>query len=313
MKITFITTVFNEEGTIIKLLESLTNQSHSPDEIIIVDGGSTDQTVSLISKNKLKIKLLAKKGNRSVGRNEAIKHASGDIIACSDAGNILDKDWLKNITLPFTDESVDVVAGYYKGLSKDIFQKCLIPYVLVMPDKVDPGNFLPATRSVTFRKMIWKRVGGFDEKYSHNEDYVFARQLKKSGAKITFAQNAIVYWLPRNNLRQSFYMFFRFAYGDAQAGIFRPKVIALFFRYAVALLLLGLYTIFKSPLILNSLFLILILYLFWSIQKNYKYVNNWLAVCILPTLQVVSDIAVLTGTVIGILSFNKKCFTGFKI
>lgn len=285
-----------------RLLESLANQSQQSDEIIIVDGGSSDKTLSLISKNKLKIKLFTKKGNRSIGRNEAIKHSTGDIIACSDAGNILDKDWLKNITAPFMDESVDVVAGYYKGSSENVFQKCLIPYVLVMPDKVDPDNFLPSTRSIAFRKEAWKKVGEFDEKYSHNEDYVFSRKLKKGGEKIIFAQNAIVYWLPRNNLRQSFHMFFRFAYGDTQADIFRPKVILLFIRYFIGFLLLGLYIIFKSTLILDSIFLILILYMFWAIQKNYRYVLDSRALYILPMLQFTSDTAILSGTIIAVIA-----------
>jgi glycosyltransferase involved in cell wall biosynthesis len=309
MKIAFITTVFNEEKTILRLLESLVHQSQQPDEIIIVDGGSSDRTLDVIAgseaKQSLKIKILTKEGNRSVGRNEAIKHSSGDIIACSDAGNILDKDWLKNITAPFIDKSVDVVAGYYKGSAKNVFQKSLIPYVLVMPDKVIPDNFLPAARSVAFRKTIWEKVGGFDEKYSHNEDYVFARQLKKNGAKITFTQNAVVYWFPRNNLRQSFYMFFRFAYGDAEAGILRPKVLFIFLRYFIIPALYILFIILKSNLILNTLYLILFLYLFWSIQKNYRYVNDWRAIFILPILQLTADSAVLLGTTLGILKIQK--------
>lgn len=108
MTISFITTIFNESGTIGRFLDSVYSQTKLPDEIIIVDGGSTDDTVSKIKDLRLKIKekkvifkLFIKKGNRSVGRNEAIKHATGDIIVCSDSGNILDKNWIKNITEPF--------------------------------------------------------------------------------------------------------------------------------------------------------------------------------------------------------------------
>src|SRR4051812_9310190 len=103
MKTSFITTVFNEEETITKFLDSLLTQSKLPDEICIVDGGSSDKTVSLIKKHESKFKtkrvafkLFNKKGNRSVGRNEAIKHTTGDIILCSDAGNELGRDWIKN-------------------------------------------------------------------------------------------------------------------------------------------------------------------------------------------------------------------------
>ncbi len=186
MKISFIATVFNEQGSIIRFLESIFNQSIPPDEIIVVDGGSTDDTLSEISKfkfpqrkNNPNIKILFKKGNRSLGRNEAIKNAKGDVILSSDAGCVLEKDWVKEILKPFKNKNTDVVAGYYKSVAKNSFQKSLIPYVLVMPDNINENDFLPATRSMAFKKSIWKKAGGFDEKLSHNEDYAFANKLKE--------------------------------------------------------------------------------------------------------------------------------------
>ncbi len=341
MKITFIATVYNEEKTIGRMLESLAKQTRMPDEIVIVDGGSTDGTLSVISnfiktftseesksllRHHPRWKTITKKGNRAVGRNEAIRHATGDIIVCSDAGCELDKDWVKNIVEPFgtftSEESwlhfvqpatiqggknlpgevgdTDVVAGYYAAKPQSVFQKCLVPYVLVMSDRVDPNNFLPATRSMAFTKKIWEKVGGFPEEYSHNEDYVFARKLKHVGAKIVFTKDAVVYWQPRKNLKEAFVMFFRFAYGDAQAGIFRPKVIFLFVRYVIGFSLILSYFIFRSPLILNTLYLILSLYVVWSIVKSYKYVLDWRAIVILPILQVTADMAVILGTIWGI-------------
>ncbi len=306
MKISFITTIYNEQNSILDFLQSLAAQTKLPDEIIIVDGGSVDQTVSLINKFQFpksvkKVKVIVKKGNRSVGRNEAIRQASGDIIVCSDAGNILDKDWIALITKPFTEKDVDVVAGYYKGLTQNTFHKSLLPYVFVMPDKVDSNNFLPATRSVAFKKSIWKKVGGFDEVLSHNEDYAYAKKLKKIGANIVFVKDAIAYWIPRNTLKETYIMFLRFAYGDAEAGIFRPKVLFLFVRY---LLILGLFLVFvitKSFLILYFLSFILLLYIVWAISKNYRYVKDASAFFYLPLLQFIADFAVMNGTISGIL------------
>ena len=139
MKTSFISTVFNEQKSIDLFAQSILHQTRLPDEIVIVDGGSTDATASVISNFKFQIsnkkivfKFLVKKGNRAVGRNKAISSASGDIILCSDAGCILDSRWVEEIVKPFKHKAVDVVAGYYKGNPQSVFEKCLVPYVLVI-------------------------------------------------------------------------------------------------------------------------------------------------------------------------------------
>jgi len=336
MKLSLIVAVLNEEKYIGKLIDSISIQTKIPDEIIIVDGGSSDQTVAKIQNSKFKIqnykskfKIIIKPGNRSVGRNTAIKNSTGDIILSTDAGCTLDKNWVKNITAPFATKvhlrgafsvtsevaegllrggRVDVVAGYYRGAYKNIFQKSLIPYVLVMEDKIE-DDFLPATRSMAFKKSIWKKVGGFDETLSHNEDYAFALKIKESKYKIKFKKDAIVYWYPRKNLIDSFVMFFRFALGDVEANISRPKVIFIFLRYFFALYLIILNFIMKSfPLIIFTVSL-LFFYILWSIYKNYRYVKSYKAFFYLPLLQFISDIAVLLGTSLGLIKkFNSKYF-----
>lgn len=301
MKVSFVATVFNEEKTIDVFLKSIFSQSRMPDEIIIVDGGSTDSTVAKIKNFSGKSTILIKKGNRSVGRNEAIKRARNEIIVCSDAGCVLDKNWVKNIIKPFNDPKVDVVAGYYKGKPKNIFQKCLIPYVLTMSDKINIEDFLPATRSMAFRKSIWKKAGGFDEKYSHNEDYVFAKRLREIRANIFFEKKAIVSWTPLGNIKNIFKMFFRFAFGDAESGILREKVIFIFVRYILSAYVLLLSFLEKSPIPLYTVILGLFFYILWSIKKNYRYVENLKAFFFLPLLQFTSDFAVMFGTGLGFL------------
>ncbi len=312
--ISFVTTVYNEENTILSLLESLFNQTRLPDEVIIVDGDSQDNTVKKIrnffstlpkNKNFPKIHLISKGCNRSEGRNLGIRMAKGDIIVLTDAGCILDKHWIEEIVKPFSNNSVDAVAGYYAGRAQTIFQQCQIPYFLVMPDKIDPKNFLPATRSMAIKKQVWKELGGFPEEYSHNEDYVFAKKLKRMGKKIAFAGDAIVYWLPKKTVKDCFLMFFRHAYGDAEAWILRPKVIFLFFRYFLVLILIGLLLILRSFILFKLLIFFFLLYIFWSIIKNLRYCLHIKSLVIFPILQFTADIAVIAGTLGGIFFKNK--------
>ena len=311
MKTSLIATVLNEEENILLFLESLLIQSGMQDEVVIVDGGSEDRTVTIIKnfiqKHSLPYKLLlsTKEGNRSVGRNEAIRKTHGEIILISDPGCVLDKNWIKEMMIPITDKKADVVAGYYSARSENIFQKCLVPYVLVMPDKVNEKDFLPATRSMAIKKIIWEEMGGFDERYSHNEDYVFAKKLKKEKKKIIFTRKAIVYWIPRRNLLEAFLMFQRFAYGDMEASILRPKVVLIIFRYLAALLFI-IFAITKHTILWWLVLLAgIILYSIWSIYKNYSYIKDARAIYYLPLIQFTSDIAVLLGSCSGFLASRR--------
>lgn len=305
MKISFIATVYNEEDNIFPFLRSLSAQTLLPNEIVIVDGASSDDTWEKLSgynfTGKVKTKLIKKKGNRSIGRNLAIKSATGDIIACSDAGCTFDKNWLKEIVKPFKSKEVDVVAGYYKGVARSVFQECLTPYVLVTPDRLNPNRFLPAARSMAFRKKIWKELGGFQEDLSHNEDYAFSRKLRERKKKIVFQKKAIVNWIPRDNLKNAFIMFFRFAYGDVEAKILRPKVVLIFIRYLIELFLLVWFVKTGSKSILELFLLLMSIYFIWILFKNYKYIKRPIAIILFPIIQVTSDIAVLSGSSIALL------------
>ena len=91
-------TVLNEANNLAQLFASIVGQTRLPDEIIIVDGGSTDGTAELVwewEARGLPLSLLVQPGaNISQGRNLAIAHASAPIIAVTDAGVRLERGWL---------------------------------------------------------------------------------------------------------------------------------------------------------------------------------------------------------------------------
>ncbi len=307
--ISIVITTYNEAKTIGTLLRALEQQTLLPAEIIIVDAKSPDGTHAVIAtfakKTSLKIILFSKAGNRSVGRNTAIYKAKYSLIAITDAGCIPDKNWLKALVAKQSETKASVIAGYYKGIAATPFEQAVIPYALVMPDRVDEQNFLPATRSMLLTKKVWEQLGGFDELLSDNEDYDFARRLQKGKISIAFAQNAVVAWQPRSNLRDFFYMLFRFARGDAAAGLFRPKVAILFLRYILLLLASLAIAIILEPKFVLKLWVPLgVLYSIWAVDKNVRYVpKGWLW---LPTLQFTADAAVLVGTTIGLFRRAQK-------
>ncbi len=287
MKVSFITTILNEEKTIIDLLDSLQQQTQKPDEIIIIDAGSIDKTTKLIKSHSLKTRLITKKDfNPSKARNYAVKQAKHSILALSDAGCRLDKYWLKRITQPFKNKQVDAVAGFYLPDAKTVFQKCLAPFVVVMPDKLDKKTFLPSSRSIAFRRSAWEKAGQYPEHLRYCDDLVFAKNLKQK-TKLIVKPQAIVYWYQADNLIQFFKQIKNYASGDVQAK-YQPhlkKILTTFGRY----------------LIFISLPIIFPFYLLWPIIKHFRYVNHPLAIIYLPILQITADIGIMLGSLYGLL------------
>tara|TARA_Y100000591_G_C21827403_1_gene697496 strand:- start:1097 stop:1807 length:711 start_codon:yes stop_codon:yes gene_type:complete len=115
MKISVIIPCYNEEHTIIQLLEKVNIQKKNFNlEIIISDDGSKDQTTKLLEKNKnLFDKLVLGEKNRGKGAalSKAIDHSTGDIILFQDADLEYDPEDYKKLLEPFIKNEADVVYG----------------------------------------------------------------------------------------------------------------------------------------------------------------------------------------------------------
>ena len=226
MKVSVISTVYNEELSIKEFLDSLLSQSRKPDEIVIVDGGSTDRTEQIIKeyiRREASIKLIVKEGaNISQGRNIAIKNAKYEIIASTDAGCRIDKDWLKNLIKKF-DGNTDVVGGMTIPESKTDFERCVAEVTCYKVEEVADETFLPSSRSIAFRKSAWEKVGGYSEWLYTAEDTLFDLKLKKFGCKFKVAKDAIVYWQIRKNFRQVFKQYYLYGKGNREAGLVTTK------------------------------------------------------------------------------------------
>lgn len=301
-----VVTVLNEQDTVTDLIQALKQQTLPPTRVIIVDGGSADGTFTVLQKQARAwpaLHVYRFPGNRSQGRNFGVSKSTQPIIAFTDAGCIPDDHWLEELIRPFTRSDVSVVSGFYRGQASGIFEKCLIPYVLVMPNQADKTEFFPSSRSMALRRAVWNKSGGFNPKVDPSEDFELAHRLKSLGFNFTFAPQAQVSWTPRKNLSQTAWMFLKFAYGDIQAGILRPKVKLLAARYLI--FLYAFFLALQIHLLFIPLAVVAGLYLVWSVKKNYRYVSDWRAVYWLPILQITADMAVLFGTLMGLLTYQK--------
>jgi glycosyltransferase involved in cell wall biosynthesis len=221
--VVLIVTVRNEALTIGPLLDSILSGTRVPDEIVVADGGSTDRTLEILrarAEADPRVRAVLAPGNRSVGRNAAVRASRSPIVACTDAGVEVEPEWLERLTSPFTeDPHTDVVAGFYRPMGSTPFE--LAAGVVSAPrlQDVDPARFLPSTRSVAFRRSAWERVRGFDESLAHNEDTPFALALKRAGAQFRFQPDARVRWKPRGDLGSFYRQHRRFGFGDGESRV----------------------------------------------------------------------------------------------
>lgn len=290
MKTSFVTTVLNEAKTINGLLDSLQTQTKLPDEVIIVDAGSTDATLDLVKAHRLNqssmIRIIKLSGiNRSRGRNLGIKSAKYKIIALSDAGCVLDSDWLARITEPLMNMSVDSVAGYYQTTTSSVLAQAMAPFVAIMPDRFNPKTYLPSSRSLALKKSAWLKVGQYPENLDYCEDLIFSAKLKAQ-TRMAVRPEAIVFWQIKDSLKDFYRQLKNYASGDVLAGYWPHliRIISVYLRYIV---------FFTAPPLFFA-------YLFWPVIKFNHYVSGFKAVAYLPLVQLTADLAVMRGALLGL-------------
>jgi glycosyltransferase involved in cell wall biosynthesis len=225
-------TVKNDAAGAAVTLESLAPQTRQPDEIVITDGGSTDDTrrfLAQLASRDSRIRIVDAPGaNIARGRNLAIAAAGAELIASIDAGCRARADWLENLTAPFeTDPENEFVAGFYRIEWTTLRERVIGLWTMRgQLEPVDPKTFNPSARSVAFTKALWRRAGGFPEHLNFSEDTQFDHTVRNIGAQWVFAENAVVFWRPRSTLRALARQFYGYGTGRGQS-----KIDALSFHY----------------------------------------------------------------------------------
>lgn len=198
-KVSVVIPNYNSENTLRKCVESAILQTHKVEEIIIVDDGSTDDSINIIKELQSQntetriISLFQENKGPSVARNKAIQMASGNWIAFLDS----DDYWVENkieIQLDFAQahtEAVLISGGYNKVFFnkqieyKNITHKMLCvknyfetPCVLVRKDIIVLYPFNEAQKySEDYR--VWLQIGKYHKMYYINRLLSFNINNKK--------------------------------------------------------------------------------------------------------------------------------------
>jgi len=305
-EVSLITTVLNEADNIKEFVDSILNQTVLPREFIIVDGGSTDGTYEILEEYAKKykwIKIYQVKGaSIGEGRNIAIEKAKGKIIAVTDAGCIVDKKWLEEITKPFLrNRNIDVVVGIYKPYYTNDFEYFQGLIVVKKPGKIFMHPSRMSIRSIAFKKKCWEKVGKLPEKYG-GDDTLFNIELIESGCKFYFAKKAIVYWRMKKNLKVFSKQFYKYAIGDVRYKNFiKLKKIFILFTFLNGFIIMLVFSAILSLKIFTYLLGVSALNLFLYGIFYFLRTRKITAIIWIPLLFLIKTFSYFIGLWAGIL------------
>jgi cellulose synthase/poly-beta-1,6-N-acetylglucosamine synthase-like glycosyltransferase len=301
-RISLVATVYNEAESIGSWLESVEGQSRTPDEIVIVDAGSTDGTRPILARlqDAGRLRFVVELGaNVPRGRNRAISEARFPVIAVTDAGTKLDPDWLANLTAPLSDSSVSVVGGFFRPAGRTAFEGVLAAVITPQEHEIDPRKFLPSSRSIAFLKSAWQKVGGYPEWLRAGEDLVFDMKLREAGFGFAFAPRAVVEWYPRPTLREFFRQYRHYARGDGHGFLWPKRHVVRYSSYILGVVLMALGR--RRPWLLATFSGGFAIYMqkfvrrLWQARPLESTLAMWVATGLVPVIVVVGDVAKMVG------------------
>lgn len=179
----------NEERHLQRLLESLAHQTLTPEEVIVVDDGSTDATAEIAERAGASTVRLRHRGP-ALGRNVGVQHASGEAIVFADGDMELGRKYVERLASPILDgqhvgtftadlffgEPANAWARAY-GVIRRLGYPRLLP--ADFPERWE--NF----RAVDRRSFL--AVGGYDD-VGYGEDMTLAAKLGTTAVRVRGAE-----------------------------------------------------------------------------------------------------------------------------
>ena len=221
--ISVITPVFNAEDKIIPFLEALRQQDYPDDkyEIIVVDNGSTDQTVRQVQTSQ-EVKLLYRTDiqNPYAARNKGLAHARGQYLALLDVNCRPRPHWLASGVAQLDESGTDLVGGHisFTFSEEESLGEWYDSLLFVdMEDLIARGNSC-AGGNLFFTREVLETIGPFPEGQRSGMDLYWTRKATKAGFNLVYSADAEVSY-PARKLSPLLKKVFRVGTGQPKVWI----------------------------------------------------------------------------------------------
>ena len=201
--------VYNGGSTIESVLKSVFKLNPEPDEIIVVNDGSSDNTNEILKNYKNQINIINNPSNMGLAysRNVGISKAKYETIAALDADVEVAEDWLKNLFEIKTRCGSAICGGTLIEKYKDKNIYNFWRHIHATQNNYGKEDIESLHRSLTgantlLSKSAWKKAGGYEIQYRTNgEDTAFCQKLLLNNYKISYSSKAKSFHLRNDNLK----------------------------------------------------------------------------------------------------------------
>lgn len=196
MKISIITVVYNNEKYIEESIQSIISQDYDNIEHIIIDGGSTDNTVNIIKKYKDNISLLISEKDKGIydAMNKGLKSATGDIVGILNSDDIfIDANVIKKVDNIFKTKNVDCIYADVLYVDKDNTDKVIRKWI---SSDFIPGSFKkgwhPPHTTFFVKKSIYEKYGYIDDSLDVSADFELMLRFLEKHKVSTYYLNEVI-------------------------------------------------------------------------------------------------------------------------
>lgn len=241
--------LYNRPQEIDELLDSLTRQTYTAFEVLVIEDGSTRDARQLVEgyRERLDVHYYVKpNAGQGFARNFGFERAKGDYFVIFDSDCLIPADYFANVAAALTSRWLDAYGGpdaaheSFTPVQKAISYAMTSPFTTggIRGNRKHVGQFHPRSFNMGVSRNVWEQVGGF-KLTRLGEDIEYSIRIHTAGFRIGLIHEAVVYHKRRTDFSQ-FYKQLHF-FGRARINIYKhfPTELKLVHFFPSAFVLFG--------------------------------------------------------------------------